>query len=113
MKEFIDGKSVNTFSLPFVLPEDEIIERVLASLGQNVYVTLDVDVFDPGIMPAVGTPEPGGMDWQAVLGMLKAVASRKRVLGFDIVEFCPEQGPSACAFLLAKLVYKFLGYALT
>lgn len=111
-KEFIDGKSVNTFSLPFVLPEDEIIERVLASLGQNVYVTLDVDVFDPGIMPAVGTPEPGGMGWQTVLSVLKAVASRKRVLGFDVMEFCPEQGPPSCAFLLAKLVYKFLGYAL-
>ncbi|MCK4580095.1 MAG: arginase family protein, partial [Dehalococcoidia bacterium] len=65
----------------------------------------------PSIMCAVGTPEPGGLQWQQVLSLLKSVAVRKHIVGFDLVEFCPHEGPSACAFLLAKLAYKLIGYA--
>jgi agmatinase len=81
------------------------------SLSPEVYVTIDVDVLDPSIMPAVGTPEPNGMQWQAILDIIKAVSLHKHVVGFDLMEFCPGEGPLACAFLLAKLAYKFIGYA--
>jgi agmatinase len=86
-------------------------EQIVSSLSKNVYVTIDVDVFDLSIMPAVGTPEPGGMQWQQVLDLLRLVALHKHIVSFDLMEFCPQEGPSSCAFLLAKLVYKFIGYA--
>ncbi len=86
-------------------------EQIVSSLSKDVYVTIDVDVFDLSIMPAVGTPEPGGMQWQQVLDLLRLVALHKHIVSFDLMEFCPQEGPSSCAFLLAKLVYKFIGYA--
>jgi agmatinase len=85
-------------------------EQIVASLSEHVYVTIDVDVLDPAIMPAVGTPEPDGMQWQQLLTLLRAVALKKHVVGFDLMEFCPEEGPTSCAFLLAKLAYTFIGY---
>lgn len=86
--------------------------RVLKMLTDKVYVTIDLDVFDPSVMPAVGTPEPGGLGWQEVLSLLRRVSQTKRVVGFDVVEFCPDEGPAACAYLAASLVYKMIGYAL-
>jgi len=100
---------------PFYMSDSASImappEQVVASLADNVYVTIDVDVFDLSIMPAVGTPEPGGMQWQQILDLLRLVALHKHIVSFDLMEFCPQEGPSSCAFLLAKLVYKFIGYA--
>ena len=87
-------------------------EELVSSLSQDVYVTIDVDVLDPSIMPAVGTPEPNGMSWQQVLDIMKSVAFHKHIVGFDVMEFCPREGPASCAFLLAKLVYKLIGYAM-
>jgi agmatinase len=89
------------------LPLDEIA----GSLSENVYVTIDLDVFDPSIMSAVGTPEPGGMLWQPVLDLLRHIAGKKKIVGFDVVELCPDQGPASCAFTAAKLVYKLIGYS--
>jgi len=86
-------------------------EELVSSLSQDVYVTIDVDVLDPSIMPAVGTPEPDGMRWQQVLDIMKSVAFHKNIVGFDVMEFCPREGPDSCAFLLAKLAYKLIGYA--
>lgn len=88
------------------------IDRALAQLRDPVYVTLDLDVFDPALMPAVGTPEPGGLDWYTVLKILKYVGEKHRVLGFDVVELCPIAGVIGPDFLAAKLVYKMLGYFL-
>lgn len=88
------------------------LDRVLRMLTDEVYATIDLDVFDPGVMPAVGTPEPGGLSWQAVLTMLRKVSREKRVVGFDVVELCPGQGPASCAYLAASLVYKMIGYTL-
>jgi agmatinase len=85
--------------------------RVLSNLSPQVYVSIDLDVLDPSIMSAVGTPEPGGLSWQQVLELLRVVADRKQIVGFDIVELCPQEGPNACAFLAAKLAYKLVGYA--
>ncbi len=80
----------------------------LAALPDRVYVTIDLDCFDPGIMPAVGTPEPGGLGWYGVLGMLKAIAATKRIVGCDIVELAPIAGWHAPDFLAAKLAYRLL-----
>jgi len=85
--------------------------RVVSTLSPQVYISIDLDVLDPSIMSAVGTPEPGGLSWQQVLELLRAVASSKQIVGFDLVELCPREGPSSCAFLAAKLAYKLVGYA--
>jgi agmatinase len=83
--------------------------EVCAALGEKVYVTIDLDVLDPSIMPAVGTPEPGGLTWQNLTGLLRRVAQEKDVVGFDVVELAPIPGLIAPDFLAAKLIYKFLG----
>lgn len=81
----------------------------LAKLPERVYITVDVDCFDPGIMPSTGTPEPGGLGWYSVLGMIRAIAATKHVVGFDVVELAPVPGVHAPDFLAAKLVYRMLG----
>ena len=86
------------------------IDRVVESLGENVYVTIDVDGFDPAIMPATGTPEPGGLSWYEALALLRATIERRTVIACDIVELSPLPGLMAPNFLCAKLVYKILTY---
>jgi len=88
------------------------IENVLSKLSQNVYVTIDLDVFDPSIMPSTGTPEPGGLSWYDVLELMRTVFENRNVVGFDIVELCPEERNKAPDFLAAKLIYKLLSYKL-
>jgi agmatinase len=73
---------------------------------------VDLDVFDPAIMPATGTPEPGGLDWYRALDVLRQVARAKRIVGLDVVELSPIPGNVAPDFLAAKLVYRLLGYSL-
>ncbi|MFQ5464825.1 MAG: agmatinase family protein [Thermodesulfobacteriota bacterium] len=85
-------------------------EGLLSGLAGDVYVTIDIDVLDPSIMPSTGTPEPGGLGWYDVLAVLSAVARAARVVGFDIVELCPQPGNVAPDFLCAKLAYKMMGY---
>ncbi len=92
-------------------PLDAWLPRLLDALPQDVYVTIDLDAFDPAIMPATGTPEPGGLDWYLALDVLRAVAAARRIVGFDVVELAPIPGNVAPDFLAAKLVYKLLGYA--
>jgi agmatinase len=84
---------------------------IVASLSEDVYVSIDLDVFDPSIMAAVGTPEPGGMGWWEVLRLLRAVAEQRRIVGFDVMELAPAEGPEACAYTAAKLAYKLMAYA--
>lgn len=79
-------------------------------MTDNVYITIDLDAFDPSIMPSTGTPEPGGMDWNTTIQYLKKVFKNKNVVGFDIVEFAPIEGLKAPDFLVAKLYYKMLSY---
>jgi agmatinase len=86
------------------------MERSIALMTDKVYLTIDLDVLDPFIMPSTGTPEPGGMDWYTMLGYLKKVFTAKTVVGFDIVEFAPTRGLKAPGFLVAKLYYKLLSY---
>jgi N1-aminopropylagmatine ureohydrolase len=89
---------------------DDWIERVVDSLSETVYVTIDVDGFDPAIMPATGTPEPGGLTWYEGLALLRRVIESRRVVGCDIVELSPMPGNVAPNFLCAKLIYKILSY---
>lgn len=89
---------------------DEWIEKSLSQMTDKVYITLDLDVFDPSIMPATGTPEPGGMLWNTTISYLKRVFKEKNVLGFDIVELAPIEDNPAPNFLAAKLYYKMLSY---
>jgi agmatinase len=86
--------------------EDSWTEEAVELLTHEVYVTIDVDAFDPSVVPATGTPEPGGLDWYHVADLLAAVARERRVVGFDLVELLPGHPPSA--FLAAKLIYRFL-----
>jgi len=86
------------------------IEKSIHLLTDSVYLTIDLDVLDPSIMPSTGTPEPGGMTWYPLLNYLEMVFRMKNVVGFDIVEFAPQEGFHAPAFLVAKLYYKLLSF---
>ncbi|NIP72352.1 MAG: agmatinase, partial [Gammaproteobacteria bacterium] len=88
------------------------VEEVVGRLGPEVYVSIDVDGLDPSIMPATGTPEPGGLGWYATLRLLRRLAERRRIIGFDITELAPIPGLPAPDYLVARLAYKLLGYAL-
>jgi agmatinase len=90
--------------------DSQWIDHVVDSLSGDVYITIDCDGFEPGIMPAVGTPEPGGLGWYEGLALLRRVIERRRVVGCDIVELCPIPGNIAPNFLCARLLYKILSY---
>jgi agmatinase len=90
--------------------EPNWIDHIVDSLSDTVYITIDCDGLDPAIMPAVGTPEPGGLSWYETLALLRRVIQSRRVVGCDLVELCPLPGNVAPNFLCAKLVYKILTY---
>ena len=91
--------------------EDESwMEKVLAKTTDKVYITIDLDAFDPSVILSTGTPEPGGLGWYQVLTLLRKVAINKHIVGFDIVELCPNGSENASAFAAAKLYYKLLSY---
>lgn len=87
-------------------------EPILSALGEQVYVTFDLDGLDPSLLPATGTPEPGGLDWYEAVDLLRAVAERSRIVGFDVVELSPLPGHVASDFLAARLTYRLIGLAL-
>ncbi len=87
------------------------IDDVIEKLGDDVYITFDVDGLDPSLVPATGTPEPGGLGWYPVLALLRRVFAERNVVGCDVVELAPIPGQAASDFLVAKLVYKMIGYA--
>ncbi len=86
------------------------IKKIIGKLSKNVYVTIDLDVFDPSIMPSTGTPEPGGLGWYDVIDLLETVSRKKNILGFDMVELCPSKNNVAPDFMAAKLIYKLLSF---
>ena len=88
---------------------DKWIHNAVRLLTDSVYITIDLDVFDPGIMPSTGTPEPGGLDWYQIMKLLASVSKSKRIVGFDVVELCPSKD-KAPDFLAAKLIYTLLSY---
>jgi agmatinase len=86
------------------------IEKAISKLSDNVYITIDLDAFDPSIIPSTGTPEPGGLLWYEVLTLLKVVSNERNVVGLDVVELCPDSNNKAPDFLAAKLIYKLLSH---
>ena len=90
--------------------DDTWMDSAIDQMTENVFITIDLDVFDPSIMPSTGTPEPGGVWWYETLEFLKQVFEEKNVVGFDIVELCPNAKEKSSDFLAAKLYYKMLSY---
>ena len=108
-----EKKQINRKSIFFakdIYKSNSWIEKALSGLSNKVYVTIDLDVFDPAIMPSTGTPEPGGLWWYDSLVFLRQVFEKKDVVGFDVVELCPDETNKAPDFLAAKLIYKLLSY---
>lgn len=86
------------------------MDEVMAALTDTVYLTFDLDYFDPALVPTTGTPEPGGGTWYPTLAFLRRVFSEKNVVAADVVELAPREDQPAAAFLAARLVYKLFGY---
>lgn len=86
------------------------IDRAVDALSDDVYITIDLDGIDPGLMPAVGTPEPGGLSWRELTTLLRRTFERRRVYACDVVELCPIPGMVSPNFVAARLVYKLLAY---
>jgi len=93
-----------------IIKDNEWIRKVIQTLNDQVYLTIDLDIFDPSVMPSTGTPEPGGLDWHVVLDLIREVIKEKELVGFDIMELCPNNHNKAPDFLAAKLLYKVLSY---
>lgn len=100
----------NVFFAGDIYGRADWLDALCAKLTKNVYITIDLDAFDSSIMPSTGTPEPGGLDWWTVLRLLKAIAKKADIVGFDIVELCPNEQNKAPDFLAAALLYKLLTY---
>ncbi|HCT43964.1 MAG TPA: agmatinase, partial [Phycisphaerales bacterium] len=84
------------------------MDRAIAQLEDRVYLTIDLDAFDPSILPSTGTPEPGGMDWFTITELVRRVAQQRTIVGFDVVELCPNPNHHASDFIAAKLVYRVM-----
>ena len=85
-------------------------DDAIGQMTPNVFITIDLDAFEPSIMPSTGTPEPGGLFWYETMEFLKMMFKKKNVVGFDIVELCPNKNEKSSDFLAAKLYYKMLSY---
>ncbi len=107
---FLRTSPVKTWSVEEIRSGSGWREALSRDLSDDVYVTIDLDVFDPAVMPSTGTPEPGGLLWSEVLSVLREVSQRRRVRGFDVVELAPLPGIVAPDFLAAKLTYRMMGY---
>ena len=111
--QFIKEKGISTFyahDLKNGGLNSELMDSVIGTLDKNVYITFDVDYFDPSIMPSTGTPEPNGFYWHETAKFLKRVCSERNLVGFDIVELAPSKDFTFPDFLTAKLIYKILNY---
>lgn len=114
-------RSMDTAELPYLnrekcyfakdmYGETSWMQQSIDQMTDKVYITFDLDVFDPSIMPSTGTPEPGGLDWDTVIRYLRMVFTQKEVVGFDIVELAPIENFTGPDFMTAKLYYKMLSY---
>ncbi len=101
---------IHTFYAHDIRKNKNWMDAAIATLSENVYLTIDADGFDPSIMPAVGTSEPGGLFWDETMEFLKRVIESKKVVGFDIVECAPMEGTIISEYTLAKLCYRIIGF---
>ncbi len=100
----------NVFFAHDMANDEYWMDTVIEACTDNIYITFDLDAFDPSVLPATGTPEPGGLFWYETLAFLKRVFEEKNVVGFDIVELCPNESSKVSDFAAAKLYYKMLSY---
>ncbi len=107
-KQHMDDKKV--YFANDIWDKDEWMQQSIDQMGKEVYITIDLDAFDPSILPATGTPEPGGLEWYPTLKYLKMVAQQRKIVGFDMMELCPNEASKASDFMAAKLYYKLLSY---
>ena len=107
--EELDNMDENQVYFAHNLYEDWM-DDAIGQMTPNVFITIDLDAFDPSILPSTGTPEPGGLFWYETLEFLKLIFKKKNVVGFDIVELCPNEREKSSDFLAAKLYYKMLSY---
>jgi len=103
-------KKENCFFAHQIFADPDWMNKALSRITDNVFITIDLDVFDSSIMPSTGTPEPGGLNWYQVIDFIKMVIKNKNVVGFDIMELCPNDINRGPDFLAAKLYYKILSY---
>jgi agmatinase len=103
-------KNIHLFLADDIHSGDAWMDDVMKLLGEHVYISFDVDGFDPSLVPSTGTPEPGGLQWYQVMKLLRRVFTERNVVSADIVELAPIPGLSAPDFLVAKLAYKMIGY---
>ncbi len=103
-------KKENCFFAHEIHADPKWMKKALSKITENVFITIDLDGLDPSIMPSTGTPEPGGLTWYQVVNFIKLVAENKNIVGFDIMELCPNENNKAPDFLAAKLYYKILSY---
>ena len=108
--DFLLQSKVKSYSADFALENKDWCETICKDLSGDLFVTIDLDVFDPSIMPSTGTPEPGGLYWRNVLRLLELVSRSCKIRGFDVVELAPISGIVAPDFMAAKLIYRLMGY---
>ncbi len=112
--DFIKSNNIKTFYARDIRIEKSNVKlqnKIIESLTDNVYITFDIDGFDPSLVPATGTPEPGGLFWDETMDLLKLVGMKKNIVGFDVVELAPTKYHTSSNFIAAKLVYKILNYS--
>jgi len=111
--EFLKTGRLKSYSADFIRENRSWWETICSDLQGDLYLTVDLDVLDPSVMPATGTPEPGGITWWDLIRLVREVSKRSRVRGFDVVELAPIPGMIAPDFLASKLVYRIMGYLTT
>ena len=109
-EEVQDADAARIFYAHQLYYDKKLYAEAADKLSDNVYITIDLDVFDPSIMPSTGTPEPGGPEYFEILHFLKEVIRKKNVVGFDVVELCPSDSNKAPDFIAAKIIYQILSY---
>lgn len=109
-KDFLSNNNVETTTMLDARKNQDWRSKIKNSLSKNVYISIDLDVFDPSIMPSVGTPEPGGFGWYEFLDAIRDIITGRNIVGFDVVELCPIKNMIAADFMAARLIYKIIGY---
>lgn len=108
--DFVQKHGLNPFSTKWIRNNPDWIKNICAHIQSPLYITVDVDGFDPAIIPCTGTPEPAGFTWDDMTGLLSEVCTNHQVVGMDFVELSPAAGCHHASFTIAKLVYRTLGY---
>jgi len=109
-KQFINSGNVKTFFMHENLDIDKLIKEISNELSKTIYLTIDVDGFDPSVMPGTGTPQPGGFMWYEALKIFKEICSKKKIVGMDVVEVSPLKNSNITEMNAAKLIYRLMGY---